>query len=64
VARLYVTAQFIIGHEGWIAKVTEEDSRLLSEDFWETRNGLSPWAFGGILGILIEICATHLKGLL
>jgi len=25
-----MTAQFIIGHEGWIAKVTEEDSRLLS----------------------------------
>ena len=28
-----MTAQFIIGHEDWIAKVTEEDSRLLSEIF-------------------------------
>jgi hypothetical protein len=28
-----MTDQFIIGHEGWIAKVTEVDSRPLSEDF-------------------------------
>jgi len=28
-----MTSQFIIRHEGWIAKVTEEDARLLSEDF-------------------------------
>ena len=60
-----MTGQFIIGHEGWIANVTEEDARAYCRRIFETREMVFLLElFGEILGILIEICAAHLKGLL